>query len=461
MSRVHRIHLIGIGGVGMSGIAGLLRQLDYEVSGSDLRESVHIHHLRSQGARIHIGHAAEQVVGADLVVSSSAIDPANPELVQARALRIPVIGRAEMLADLMHLYRGIAVAGTHGKTTTTSMISVIFAEAGLDPTFVIGGLLQSHGATGRLGRGEYFIAEADESDSSFLHIHPWMAVITNVDSDHLEHHGGDLRGLRENFLRFTHNLPFYGLLVLCSDDAGAASLLGDIARPVRTYGFAEDSDYRIVDFSHSGPVGVMSIECPDRRSRVEVRIPTPGAHNARNAAAAVAVALEAGIEVGHIQSALAGFRGVRRRLQVIKSRLEERDIVHLDDYGHHPTELAAVFQTVRDVWPERRLVAVFQPHRYSRTQSLFGRFVEVLGSLDALLLLDVYPAGERPIAGAGSPELLKALQVRPDAPEVLQLSSRQGLAADLGAVLRDGDVMLTIGAGDIEVLSHRIAVDGA
>ncbi len=458
MTRIRRIHFVGIGGVGMSGIAEVLHNLGFQVSGSDLREGPAVTRLRAQGIDVRLGHRGEHVIDADVVVVSSAVESNNPELSEARQRRIPVVPRAEMLAELMRFRYGIAVAGTHGKTTTTSLVASALAEGGLDPTFVIGGRLNSAGAHARLGDGPYLVAEADESDASFLHLQPMMAVVTNIDADHMETYGGDFDRLRATFLDFLHHLPFYGLAVVCMDDPVIRELLPEIARPVRTYGFHPQADLRAEDWRQQGLESCFTLNHDGQRHTLCVNL--PGRHNVQNALAAVAVALELGVDIEAVDRALREFQGIGRRFQVWgEVGLGDHRVLLVDDYAHHPRELAATLAAARAGWPERRLVAVFQPHRYTRTRDLFEDFLAVLEEADAVVLSEVYPAGEAPIAGADGRALSRALRLRGRLEPVFA-ESVDDLPDLLARVVREGDLVLTLGAGDIGGLAARLAAGG-
>ena len=455
MRRIHAIHFVGIGGSGMSGIAEVLLNLGYAVQGSDLKEGEATRRLTRLGARVMIGHRAENVADADVVVVSSAIDASNPEVAQALAGRVPVVKRAEMLGELMRFRYSIAVAGTHGKTTTTSLVASVLAEGGEDPTFVIGGRLKSAAANARLGAGRYLVAEADESDASFLHLQPMIAIVTNVDADHLGTHGGDFAKLKESFVEFLHNLPFYGLAIVCIDDAEAAGLIPNIARPYLTYGFGEDADVRAVNVDRRGALSRFDVLRPGREP-LTVSLNLPGRHNVLNALAAIAVATELEVDDAAIQRALAGFQGIDRRLQWLGDvQVAAGRVTLVDDYGHHPTELAATLEAARQGWPDRRVVLVFQPHRYTRTRDLLDEFARVLSEADALVVAEVYPAGEAPIAGADSKSLCRAIRSRGRVEPVL-LKSLDELPGALADVLRDGDVVLTMGAGSIGAAAHDL-----
>jgi UDP-N-acetylmuramate--alanine ligase len=450
MSRIRQIHFVGIGGAGMSGIAEVLLGLGYSVSGSDMREGPATARLRQLGAQIGIGHDASNVQGAQVVVISSAVSSANVEVVAARDARIPVISRAEMLAELMRFRYGIAVAGTHGKTTTTSLTASILAEAGLDPTFVIGGKLNSAGTNAQLGAGQYLVAEADESDASFLHLQPMIAVVTNIDLDHMETYGGDVGKLQDTFIEFVHHLPFYGLAVLCSDDSGVQAALPHISKPVRSYGIGPGADVRAVNVRQTGLMSRFDVvRDGNAASSLDVTLNLPGLHNVQNALAAIAVASELGVSDQVIQQALKEFKGIGRRFQIHAS-LERagREITFVDDYGHHPREVAATLDAARQAWPDRRLVLVFQPHRYTRTRDLFEDFVRVLARADVLVLLDVYPAGETALAGADGRSLSRAIRVR-GLVDPIFVEDIAELGAVLAPLVEPGDVVLTSGAGNI------------
>ena len=455
-----RVHFVGIGGVGMSGIAEVLCTLGYQVSGSDNADNATTRRLASLGIALHRGHAAANVLDADCVVVSSAIKPDNPELMEARAQRIPVVPRAEMLAELMRFKRGIAVAGTHGKTTTTSLLASVLAEGGMDPTFVIGGQLLAAGANARLGGGKWLVAEADESDGSFLRLNPLVAIVTNIDADHLENYGGDFEQVKRAFSEFLHRLPFYGLAVLCIDDAEVAALAANTSRHVVTYGFAEHADVRAEEVSQQGGRMHYTLCLPDG-SRTACTLALPGKHNVQNALAASAVAWQLGVANDAIARALQNFAGIGRRFnQLAKLPLATGgDVVLVDDYGHHPKELAAVFEAARGGWADKRLVVAFQPHRYSRTRDLFDEFAAVLSTVDALVLTEVYPAGEAPIAGADAKSLARSIRTRGRVDPVV-VGSAGELADALAGVLRDGDLLLMMGAGDIGAAAQQIARTG-
>jgi UDP-N-acetylmuramate--alanine ligase len=449
MGQIQTIHFVGIGGVGMAGIAEVLISLGYRVQGSDLRSGRATERLGRLGARIFAGHEAGNVGAADVVVVSSAVPKDNPEVVEANSRRIPVVRRAEMLAELMRFRYGIAVAGTHGKTTTTSLVASILAEAGYDPTFVIGGRLESVDANARLGAGRYLVAEADESDASFLHLQPMIAVVTNIDADHLGSYAGDMQRLKQGFLDFLHNLPFYGLAVLCSDDGNTRDLIPDVGRRVVSYGFGERADVRIRGLEPLELRTRFELDHPDLPGTQSFELNLPGRHNVMNATAAISVAVELGVDIEAMQSALAKFSGIDRRLQVLDTvQTNAGEVVFVDDYGHHPTEIAATLAAARDAWTGRRIVVVFQPHRFTRTKDLFDEFARVLSDCDALLLLPVYSAGEEPIGGADSKSLARAIRAR-GAVEPVLVDDLEALPQDLANILEPNDVVLTLGAGSI------------
>jgi UDP-N-acetylmuramate--alanine ligase len=458
MRRIHRIHFVGIGGTGMSGIAEVLLNLGYEVQGSDLKANPVTDRLVKLGARVLIGHRAENVGTADVVVISSAVSAQNPEVVRALERRIPVVPRAEMLGELMRFRYAIAVAGTHGKTTTTSLTSSILAEGGEDPTFVIGGLLKSAGTNARLGAGKYLVAEADESDASFLHLNPMIAIVTNIDNDHLGTHDGDFERLKGSFVAFLHNLPFYGLAVLCVDDAHIRSILTKVNRPVVGYGFSEGADLRADNLRREGLRTHFDVVRRADGLRFTVTVNLPGVHNVLNSLAAIAVALEIGIPQEAIQRALANFQGIDRRLtHVADVQLEGRGdpVSIVDDYGHHPTEIAATLDAIRQGYADRRVVLAFQPHRYTRTRDLLDDFATVLGGADALLVTEVYAAGEAPIASADGRAICRAVRTRGKVEPVF-VEKVETLDEALRAVLKPGDVLLTCGAGSISAVSHAL-----
>ena len=455
-----QVHFVGIGGVGMSGIAEVMCTLGYQVSGSDNADNAVTKRLASLGIVIYKGHASANVLDADCVVVSSAIKPDNPELLEARAQRIPVVPRAEMLAELMRFKRGVAVAGTHGKTTTTSLTASVLAEGELDPTFVIGGKLLAAGANARLGKGDWLVAEADESDGSFLRLNPAVAVITNIDADHLENYGGDFERVKQAFAEFLHRLPFYGLAVLCIDDEEVAQLAHATPRHIVTYGFSHEADVRAADIQQQGARMHFTLCLPDG-SRTACTLALPGRHNVQNALAAAAIGWQLGVPNAAIARAFEKFEGIGRRFNQLATLTlpEGGEVALVDDYGHHPKELAAVFAAARGGWPDKRLVVAFQPHRYSRTRDLFDEFAAVLSSVDALVLTEVYPAGEAPIAGADAKSLARSIRTRGRVDPVV-VSTASELRTVLPGVLHDGDLLLLMGAGDIGAAAQLIAREG-
>ena len=457
MKRVRRVHFIGIGGAGMGGIAEVLHTLGFQVSGSDLGANAMTRRLGDLGVQIDIGHDPKHVQGCEAVVVTTAIPEDNPELASARERHIPVVPRAQMLAELMRFRHGIAVGGTHGKTTTTSLVASLLAEGGLDPTYVIGGRLIGSGVNARLGASRYLVAEADESDASFLCLQPMMAVVTNIDADHLETYGGDFQRLTQTFLDFLHRLPFYGQAVVCYEDPTIRSLLAEIAKPLTTYGFSDDADVYATDVRHEGTRSHFRVHRRDARAALDVTLNLPGRHNVLNALAAIAVARELNVDDAAIGRALAGFQGIARRSQHYGSLASPAGRVTLvDDYAHHPREIAATLQAARSSWPESRLVVVFQPHRYTRTRDLFEDFSQVLSEVDALVMLEVYPAGEAPISGADGRTLCRAIRARGQVDPVF-VDKLTDLPGMLPAVLEAGDVLLVLGAGDIGSLAVELA----
>lgn len=461
MGRVQAIHLIGIGGVGMSGIAEVLINLGYQVSGSDLRSSAVTERLQALGATVYEGHDAAQVAQTDVVVVSSAIDRSNPEVAAALDARIPVIPRAQMLAELMRFKHGIAVAGTHGKTTTTSLAAAVLGEAGLDPTYIIGGKLNQADTNARLGSGDLMVAEADESDASFLFLKPMTAIVTNIDMDHMATYGGDFERLKETFIQFLQNLPFYGLVIACIDDPVVAEILPKVGRASLTYGFSAAADYHATAVNADGLMTHFSVARPERDS-LRITLSMPGRHNILNALSVIALADTLHVDDRAVLTALSQFQGVGRRCQVLGqiSLGNGHDAVVMDDYGHHPRELSVTFEAVREAFPGRRLLSVFQPHRYSRTRDLFDEFVRVLSDADSLVLLDVYPAGEKPIIGAESRDLASAIRalgglipvVEPDLDRVVERIQN---------LVRPGDVILIQGAGSIgRIPAQLLAAQG-
>ncbi len=455
MRRVNQIHFVGIGGAGMGGIAEVLLNEGYEVTGSDIAESAVTNRLISLGAKIYFSHDASNVAEANVVVVSSAIKADNVEVVAALEKRIPVIQRAQMLAELMRFRHGIAIAGTHGKTTTTAMISMIYTQAGLDPTFVNGGLVKSAGTNAYLGCSRYFIAEADESDASFLHLQPMVSVVTNIEPDHMETYHGNFEEMKQTYVNFLHNLPFYGLAVMCADDPVLVELIPQVGRQVITYGFSEDADYHIENYEQTGFQGHYTVITPSKK-RIEVLLNVPGQHNALNATAALAVAKEEGIGDEAILAALADFQGAGRRFDQLGEFIRPNGKVMLvDDYGHHPTEVAVTIQAARQGWQNKRVVMIFQPHRYSRTRDLFDDFVQVLSQVDVLIMLDVYAAGEAPITGADSRALCRSIRNLGKIDPIFVADHAQ-LAEIMDQVLQDGDLILAQGAGNVSKLSRQL-----
>lgn len=449
--RVKHIHFVGIGGVGMSGIAEVLLNLGFAVSGSDLADNMATRRLASMGACIHQGHAAAYLNAADVVVVSAAIDESNPEIIAARERRIPIIPRATMLAELMRFRQGIAVAGTHGKTTTTSLIASILAEAGLDPTFIIGGRLEAAGSNARLGQGEYIVAEADESDASFLHLTPVISVVTNIDQDHMETYGHDFERLKGAFIEFLQCLPFWGRAVLCVDDPHVRAIVPSVTKPITPYGFAEDTAVRAVNVHASGERMLFTVQCANGGlTEFDVNLNLPGTHSVQNALAAIAVARELNVPDAAIVRALAEFKGVGRRFErygEIRAR-EGGCFTLIDDYGHHPAEIQAVINAARGAFPGRRLVLVFQPHRYTRTRNCFEDFVRVLSGVDVLLLTQVYPAGEAPIVAADGRSLARAVRVAGKV-EPIFVETPVELPEVILSIARGDDVVIVMGAGSI------------
>ncbi|MEA3220093.1 UDP-N-acetylmuramate--L-alanine ligase [Immundisolibacter sp.] len=455
--RVRHIHLVGIGGSGMSGIAEVLLNQGYRVSGSDLGLSAAAERLQALGAQVQRGHAASNIDGADVVVVSTAVPPDNVEITAARARGVPVVPRATMLAELMRLKDGIAIAGTHGKTTTTSLVAHLLAQGGLDPTFIIGGRVNALGSGARVGAGRYLVVEADESDASFLHLNPILAVVTNIDQDHMDTYGGDPARLRQAFVEFLQRLPFYGLAVLCQDDAGLMALRPQIGRSVVTYGLRPDADLHADEVTQDGLRMHFTARAAGR-APLAVTLNLPGLHNVQNALAAIAIAREVGVDDAAIARGLASFEGIGRRLQhLADGALDGKHLTLIDDYGHHPRELQATLDAVRGAYPGRRLLTVFQPHRYTRTRDLLDDFAAVLSAgTDALLLCEVYAAGEAPIAGADGRALARAIRGRGRIEPVF-VEHIADLPHSLAAVLQDGDVVLTLGAGSIGQAAAALA----
>ena len=449
---VNRIHFIGIGGVGMSGIAEVLQNLNYKVSGSDMTDSAILRRLAQFGIKTYIGHSANNLQNVDVVVVSSAVKQDNPEVIEAKKLNIPVVPRAVMLAELMRMKQGIAVAGTHGKTTTTSLIASVLAEAGLDPTFVIGGRLNSADANAKLGSGDYIVVEADESDASFLNLLPVMAVVTNIDEDHMETYGHDFQKLKSSFVEFLHRMPFYGAAIVCVDDPAVREIIPSIARPVITYGLAEEAQIRAVDIvaKHGAMTFNVQFNDADQSSTLAIELNLPGLHNVKNALAAIAVALELEINPDAIKKALLQFKGVDRRFQKYGEIAAKNGGTYtlIDDYGHHPVEMKATIEAARGAYPGRRLVLAFQPHRYSRTRDCFEDFIKVMASVDVILLSEVYAAGEAKIVGADSRSLCRAVRLTCKV-EPIFVDDIQNMAPEILNIAKNGDVVLCMGAGSI------------
>ena len=469
MRRISQIHFVGIGGAGMCGIAEVLNNQGYKISGSDLFVSPVTARLQTLGIDIFIGHAEGNVENADVVVVSSAIDESNPEIEAARAHRTPIVPRAEMLAEIMRYRHGIAIAGTHGKTTTTSLISSILAEAGLDPTYVIGGKLNSAGKNASLGGSRYLVAEADESDASFLHLTPMISVVTNIEADHMHTYGGDFSVLKQTFIDFLHNLPFYGAAVMCIDDPVVRELIPSVSRAILTYGVSEDADYRAVNIRQEGLINNFTVKRIAEMGDIDISLRMPGHHNVLNALAAVAVASDEGVDDAAIKRALCEFQGVGRRFEIHGDYLVSKvdsglgKFMLVDDYGHHPSEVAATLQAIRTGWPEKRVVMVFQPHRYSRTNDLYEDFVKVLAEVDVLLLMDVYPAGEAAIPGADSRALCRSIRLRGVSEPIFVDGGQQvedvmnNIETILNNVLQEGDLLLTQGAGNVGQIATKLA----
>lgn len=460
MRRINTIHFVGIGGAGMCGVAEVLLNQGYTITGSDIKESANTERLASLGAKIFIGHHSDNVKDADVVVYSSAIDRDNPELTATVAQSKPLIARAEMLAELMRYRHSIAIAGTHGKTTTTSIVASVLAAGGLDPTFVIGGLLNSAGTNARLGESRYLVAEADESDASFMHLQPMVAVVTNIEAEHMSTYGGDFENLKKYFVDFLHNLPFYGLAVLCIDDPAVREILPRVSRPTLTYGFSEDADFRITKLTQKKSITKFEVCRQDNKENLKITLNMPGRHNALNATAAIVIASDEGIKDKDICSGIKNFSGVSRRFDVQgEFQLKDGKVLLIDDYGHHPTEVAATVRALRDGWPGSRLVMVYQPHRYSRTKDLYEDFVDVLSEVDVLLLLEVYPAGEKKIAGADSRSLCRSIRLRGKV-DPLYVKKDADVHGILKHLVKAGDIILTQGAGSVGSLAKELANKG-
>jgi UDP-N-acetylmuramate--alanine ligase len=455
--RVHKIHFVGIGGVGMCGIAEVLLNQGYQISGSDLKANAATERLQELGALIAIGHDAQHVTTCDVVVKSTAVTPDNPEIVAAKKARIPVVPRAEMLAELMRFNDGIAIAGTHGKTTTTSLVSSILAEGGLDPTFVIGGKLNSANCNARLGKSRYFVAEADESDASFLYLTPMMIAVTNIDNDHLSTYQNDFVRLQDTFVQFIQRLPFYGLAVLCIDDPVVQQLLPKITRPVLTYGFDPQADVRVMDWQPNGRQSRFSVTRGKAYAPLDVTLNLAGRHNVLNAVAAIAIASELGVSDAAIGRALREFAGIGRRFQITeKVKLNDKTVTLVDDYAHHPREIAATLQAARQAWPDRRLLVVFQPHRYSRTTQLFDDFIQALSAADALILLEIFAASE-PATPEMNSDVLATAIARQKSLQPVVLADNAGLSKLLAEKAEDNDIVLLLGAGSIGTMAAELA----
>lgn len=456
MRKVHRIHFVGIGGSGMSGIAEVLLNEGYAISGSDLHKNETANRLAGLGATIFEGHHEGNIHQADVVVVSSAVQADNVEVKAARARRIPIVRRAEMLAELMRFRKGIAVAGTHGKTTTTSLIASVLAEGGSDPTFIIGGKLNSAGSNAKLGLGEYLVAEADESDASFLHLQPLIAVVTNIDKDHMDTYGGDFNSLKKAFLEFIHRLPFHGLAIVCLDDPVVREVIPDISRPLLTFGFSHEADIQAINYRQVGTDTYFDVIYKPTGESFPVHLNLPGRHNVSNSLAAIGIGKELEIPNELIRAALSKFAGVGRRFQQLgQYHLSQGEALMVDDYGHHPREIAATIQSARESWPEKRLAMIFQPHRYTRTRDLFEDFVEALSSVDVLLLLDIYSAGEEPINGVDSRALCRSVRQRGKIDPIF-VSHVDQLPRLLDQVLEDDDVLIAQGAGSVSSIVAQL-----
>ncbi|MEL0635770.1 UDP-N-acetylmuramate--L-alanine ligase [Marinomonas sp. TI.3.20] len=460
MRRIQNIHFIGIGGVGMCGIAEVLHNQGYTVSGSDLKSSATTDRLSELGIKIYFGHQSENVFDAHVIVVSTAINDENPEIIWGKENRIPIVRRAEMLAELMRYRHGIAIAGTHGKTTTTSLMASVLAATGEAPTFVIGGRLTSAGTNAQLGSSSYLVAEADESDASFLHLQPQTVIITNIDEDHMDTYQGDFEKVKRAFIEFIHNLPFYGLAVLCVDDANVREILPSLSRPVLTYGIDNEADFYATDIVQTGRFCEFLAHRPEGEP-LKIRLPMPGRHNVLNALSTIAVATDLGVDAAAIQAGLMGFEGVGRRFQeqAPLALPDGSEVMFVDDYGHHPSEVLATIKAIRAGWPEKRLVMIYQPHRFSRTRDLYEDFVRVLSQVDVLLLLDVYSAGETPINGADSRSLCGSIRQRGTV-DPIHVGSVADLRSILSNILKKDDLLITQGAGDIGVISKNLANSG-
>jgi len=456
MRKIQRVHFVGIGGVGMCGIAEVLLNLGYKISGSDTKENVATKRLSEQGAEVFIGQAAENIESAEVVVVSTAIAADNIEVIAAREKRIPVVRRAEMLAEIMRFRYGIAIAGTHGKTTTTSLTASILIEAAMDPTYVIGGKLNSAATNAKLGEGKYFVAEADESDASFLLLQPMMAVVTNIDADHLETHGGDFEKYKQSFIEFLHHLPFYGQAVICLDDVENEQILDNVSRPIVTYGIESDADVRAVNIHCNGMQCHYDLMLPGASDAINITLNLPGKHNVLNSLAAITVAHLLGVGTQSIQKALQTFDGIGRRMQQYgEIKTIKGNVLLVDDYGHHPTEIKATLEAAKGAWSDKRIVVVFQPHRYTRTRDLFEDFSKVLSAADTLIITEVYAAGEEHIAGADGRALCAAIRARGRVNPVF-VENLEELNSSILDLVEDGDVLLTLGAGSIGAIAEKL-----
>ena len=449
MRRLKRVHFVGIGGSGMSGIAEVMLGLGYQIQGSDLSKSEQVKRLESLGATVFIGHHRDNVHKADAVIVSSAIDDNNCELIEAQKLMLPIVARAEMLAELMRFCYSIAIAGTHGKTTTTSLVASILAEGGLDPTYIIGGRLKSSNSHAKLGLSEYLVAEADESDASFMHLKPMIAVVTNIDADHMSTYDNDMNNLNQGFLNFLHNLPFYGLAIMCIDDPGVCEILPKIKRSITSYGLSENADIRASNIKLSKELTTFEVSRKQNKSKLKISLNLPGKHNIQNALAAIAVASELEIDDDSIVAAFENFGGIDRRFQITNNvKCNNGQFTLIDDYGHHPTEIRATVDAVRASWPEKKLTLVFQPHRYSRTKELFDEFIDALTNVDQVFVGEIYPAGESPIEGINSVNIVNRLK-KNGVINIYLLSSLNDAIPILDNLLGNDEILLCMGAGDI------------
>lgn len=456
MRRIKHIHFVGIGGSGMGGIAEVLLHEGYKISGSDLSQNAVTKRLLDLGVDVYIGHDADFIEGADVLVISSAIKEDNPEVVAARKLHIPVVPRAEMLAELMRFRYGVAIAGTHGKTTTTSLAASILAEAGLDPTFVIGGRLNRAGTNAHLGSGKYLVAEADESDASFLLLQPTIAIVTNIDADHMATYKGDFATLKQAFIDFLHKLPFYGLAIVCIDDPNVQEIMPKISRPIMTYGFSEGADVQAINFSQIGTQSYFTVKRKGRKDNLDIVLNSPGEHNVLNALASIAIATELGVDDSVIMRALQQFAGVGRRFQQLGAyKFNQGQALFIDDYGHHPKEVEATIKAARQSWPDNRLVMIFQPHRYTRTRDLFNEFSCVLGKVDCLLMLPIYAASESPIEGINAENLCENIRKLGKLNPIF-IENAKNLSKKLSKILLDGDIVIAQGAGNISSIAREL-----